>query len=195
MKDGFNDFKEEKHSTEQGERWHCVYVHFCACVCVRVCDDHARELESENHRQCEVGKRCFRKRELAYGCVPLYPLLIHSLLSQSLGNETGDRNGGLQGVGGAGGPLYSIHFLCSFHLSLSISSSPPHHLCVSVALDHFKMSGPLSQLAETKEKYHHSYLGLQTMNPNCSWDGELPRADCVVCHWKENLPFIKIWKK
>ena len=29
---------------------------------------------------------------LACGCVPLYPLFIHSLLSQSLGNETGDRN-------------------------------------------------------------------------------------------------------
>lgn len=47
------------------------------------------------------------------------------------------------------------------------------------------MSGPSPQMAETEEKYHRSYLGLQTMNPNCCWDRELPRADCVVCHSKK----------
>lgn len=32
------------------------------------------------------------------------------------------------------------------------------------------------------------------MNPNCCWDRELPRADCVVCHSKV-FPFGWIWWK
>lgn len=123
--------------------------------------------------------------ELVCGCVPLYPLFIHSLLSQSLGNETGDGNEDLRG----GSSLTPFIFFCSSHLSLWICSSPPRHLHLSKALDHFKMSGPSLQMAETEEKYHRSYLGLQTMNPNCSWDGGLPRADCVVLSLiKKNSP-------
>lgn len=64
-----------------------------------------------------------------------------------------------------------------------------------MALDHFKMSGPSPQIAEPEEKYHRSYLGLQTMNPNCSWDGELPRADCVVCYSKKSSHFRGFGKK
>lgn len=68
-------------------------------------------------RQSEVGERCFRgEGVLACGCVPLYPLFIHSLLSQSLGNEIGDRNEDLRG----GSSLSPFIFFCSFHLSLSI---------------------------------------------------------------------------
>lgn len=99
-----------------------------------VCDDHARKLESENHRQCEVGKRYFRERELAYGCVPLYPLLIHSLLSQSLGNETGDRNGGLQGWGVGGGS--SLTPFIFFVLFTSHSQSVHPRRTTSVSLWH-----------------------------------------------------------
>lgn len=102
-------------------------------------------------------------RGLTSGCVPLYPLFIHSLLSQSLGNETGDRNKDLRG----GSSLIPFIFICSFHLSLSICSFLPHYLHLSMALDHLRMSGPSPQMAETEGKYHHSYLGLQTMNPNC----------------------------
>lgn len=50
----------------------------------------ARRLESEKGSECVVVERCFRVGESACGCVPLYPLFIHSLLSQSLGNEMGD---------------------------------------------------------------------------------------------------------
>lgn len=113
------------------------------------------------------------RRDSGCGCVPPYPLFIHSLLSQSLGNETGDGNEDLRG----GSSLAPFILLCSSHLSLWICSSPLRHLRPSKALDHFKMSGPSLQMAETGEKYHHSYLGLQTMNPNCSWDEGLPRAD------------------
>ncbi len=111
--------------------------------------DSARKSESEKQdRQSEVGERCFREGGLACGCVPLYPLFIHSLLSQSLGNETGDGNEDLRG----GSSLTPFIFFCSFHLSLSICSSPPHYLHLSMALDHFKMSGPSPQMAETEGK-------------------------------------------
>lgn len=159
-KDKFKDFKQKNTFNRIGRKGTvCVCVYFWICVC-----DSARKLESENARQCEVGERCFREGELACGCVPLYPLFIHSLLSQSLGNETGDRNEDLRG-----GPL-SLHSF-SFVLFTSHSESahsPPRHLHLSMALDHFKMSGPSPQIAEPEEKYHRSYLGLQTMNPNCS---------------------------
>lgn len=118
----------------------------------------------EKDRQCEVGERCSSGGVgFDCGCVPLYPLFIRSLLSQSLGNEMWDRNGDLQG-----GPFLTPFILfCSFYLSLAICSSPPYYLHLSMALDHFKMSCPSLQIAETHEKYHRSYLGLQTMNPNC----------------------------
>lgn len=135
-----------------------------------------------------VGEGVLGRGVLACGCVPLYPLFIHSLLSQSLGNETGDGSEDLRG----GSSLTPFIFFCSFHLSLSICSSPPRYLHLSMALDHFKMSGPSPQMAETEEKYHRSYLGLQTMNLNCCWDRELPRAGCVVCHSKK-FPFQRIW--
>lgn len=86
----------------------CVFLDMCVTV------QESKKVRSENARQCEVGERCFRERELACGCVPLYPLFIHSLLSQSLGNETGDRNEDLRG----GSSLTPFIFLCSFHLSL-----------------------------------------------------------------------------
>lgn len=131
----------------------CIF----GCVC-----DSARKREARKTDRVRLVKGVLGRGGLACGCVPLYPLFIHSLLSQSLGNETGDRNEDLRG----GSSLTPFIFFCSFHLSLSICSSPPHYL-LSMALDHFKMSGPSPQMAETEEKYHRSYLGLQTMNPNC----------------------------
>lgn len=156
-------------------------MYICVCIFECVC---AREGERE------VGEWYF-KGGLACGCVPLYPLFIHSLLSQSLGNETGDTMEDLQG----GSSLTPFISFCSFHLSLSIFSSPPHYLHLSMALDHFKMSGPSPQMAETKEEYHHSYLGLQTMNPNCCWDRELPRAGCVVCHSEKVLISVELVRR
>lgn len=125
----------------------------------------ARRLESEKGSECVVVERCFRVGASACGCVPLYPLFIHSLLSQSLGNETGDgERRPARGV-----LSRSIHFLLFFSpLTLKLLIPPPRRLHLSVALDHFKMSGPSPQMAETEEKYHRSYLGSQTMNPNCS---------------------------
>lgn len=130
-------------------------------------------LESQNACSVRLLIGVLARRDLVCGCVPPYPLFIHSLLSQSLGNETGDGNEDLRG----GSSLAPFILFCSSHLSLWICSSPLRHLHPSKALDHFKMSGPSLQMAETEEKYHRSYLGLQTMNPNCSWDEGLPRAD------------------
>lgn len=86
-KDKFKDFKQKKTFNRIGRKGTvCVFLDMCVTV------QESKKVRSENARQCEVGERCFRERELACGCVPLYPLFIHSLLSQSLGNETGDRN-------------------------------------------------------------------------------------------------------
>lgn len=147
-------------------------------------------LESQNACSVRLLIGVLARRDLVCGCVPPYPLFIHSLLSQSLGNETGDGNEDLRG----GSSLAPFILFCSSHLSLWICSSPLRHLHPSKALDHFKMSGPSLQMAETEEKYHRSYLGLQTMNPNCSWDEGLPRADRALLSLikKKQSPTFKL---
>lgn len=64
----------------------CVFLDMCVTV-----QENQKERKTDRVRLVK-GVLGSREGQLACGCVPLYPLFIHSLLSQSLGNETGDRN-------------------------------------------------------------------------------------------------------